>query len=202
MRQVTFGLIASMALVLMGLLPAYSADIAKIGIIDFQRVLTESDAGQAVTFLAEQAEKFDLNRDKLALWAFSGAGMLLRPFLSGEYTALRGLVAFYPLLDLTHIPQAADVYSDDELIALSPLSVVDRVETALPLYVVRAGRDRPGLNRALDTFIKQALYHNLNLETRNLPQAGHGFDMLEDSAAGRMAIARGFEFAAANLHED
>ena len=65
---------------------------------------------------------------------------------------------------------------------LCPIS--KQYQPALPLFLARAGLDRPGLNRALDTFVKQALYHNLDLEVRNLPQAGHGFDMFEDSPAG------------------
>ena len=51
-----------------------------------------------------------------------------------------------------------------------------------------------GLNRALDTFVKQALYHNLDLEMRNLPQATHGFDIFEETAAAQETIQRGIDF--------
>jgi hypothetical protein len=83
--------------------------------------------------------------------------------------------------------------------ALSPLSQLDRMPQDLPLFFTRAGLDRPGLNRALDTFVKQALYHNLDLEIRNLPRAAHGFDMFEQSAAVQDTIARGFDFIQKNL---
>ncbi len=155
-----------------------------------------SDVQTAVQFLSERGAEYGIDGGRVAVWLFSGAGMLLNPFLELEIAAL---TAFYPLLDLTHVPQAAEVFTDDELIALSPLSNIDRMKGALPIYVVRAGRDRPGLNRALDTFVKQAFYHNLSLEVRNLPAAGHGFDMLEESAAGEGAIRRGVEFMKENL---
>jgi acetyl esterase/lipase len=153
-----------------------------------------SDALEAAGFLREHGQAYGLDGDRLALWAFSGAGMLLSPFLRGEAGDLRSLVAFYPMVDLTHVPQALDVFSEEQLIALSPIAYVEAISPALPLLLVRAGLDRPGLNRGLDTFVKQALYHNLDLELRNLPAAGHGFDMLESGAAGRAAVRRALDF--------
>jgi len=47
MRLGKFGFIV-VALVSFYVLPVYAADVAKIGIIDFQSVLTESEAGKAV----------------------------------------------------------------------------------------------------------------------------------------------------------
>jgi outer membrane protein len=48
MKQGKFVLIAAMAWVMFCVIPAFAADVAKIGIIDFQRVLTESNAGKSV----------------------------------------------------------------------------------------------------------------------------------------------------------
>ncbi len=48
MRLGKFGLIVAVVLVIFYVLPAYAADVAKIGIVDFQRVLTESEAGKLV----------------------------------------------------------------------------------------------------------------------------------------------------------
>ncbi len=39
---------ACMALIMAAVLPAYGADIAKIGVIDFQRVIKESEAGKDI----------------------------------------------------------------------------------------------------------------------------------------------------------
>ncbi len=47
MRLGKYGFIV-LALVVFYVLPVYSADVAKIGIVDFQRVLTESEAGKSV----------------------------------------------------------------------------------------------------------------------------------------------------------
>ena len=153
-----------------------------------------ADVEGAIKFLAQNGEAYHLAGRKLAVWLFSGAGMLMNVLLSSDIKTPDCLVAFYPLLDLTHIPQAAEVFDDNQLMALSPLSQLDRMPPAMPMFFARAGLDRPGLNRALDTFVKQALYHNLDLELRNLPHAQHGFDMFNQSAEVQGAIARGFEF--------
>jgi len=153
-----------------------------------------ADVQGALRFLADKGEIYHLDKTKRAAWLFSGAGMLLNALLADDVQALDCLIAFYPLLDLMHIPQAAEIYRDDELMALSPLSQIDRIPPQLPMLFARAGLDRPGLNRALDTFVKQALYHNLDLELHNLPQAAHGFDMFNRSAAVQEIIERGFEF--------
>jgi acetyl esterase/lipase len=154
-------------------------------------VQAQADVRQALNFLAENDAELGLDVEKTA---FSGAGMLLGALLDGAIVRPRSVVAFYPMLDLTHIPQATGVYSEEQLIALSPLSLIDRVDSRLPLFVARAGLDRAGLNRALDTFVKQALYHNLDLELRNLPRSGHNFDMFEESTAVQETIRRGIDF--------
>jgi outer membrane protein len=48
MRRGKFGLIIAVAWVVFYVLPVHAADVAKIGIIDFQSVLMESEAGKAV----------------------------------------------------------------------------------------------------------------------------------------------------------
>jgi len=162
--------------------------------------LALQDSQTAVRFLIDESVQFGLDSDRLAVWAFSGAGMLLSPYLSGELPGLRALAAFYPMLDLTHIEQATAAHSEQQLIALSPLSHIETLAPALPILLARAGLDRPGLNRALDTFVKQALYHNLNLEVHNLPQAGHGFDFVEqNNTAVRETIKRGMDFVSSHF---
>ncbi len=43
-----FGLIGTIVLMMFYVLPVCAADVAKIGVIDFQRVLTESESGKSV----------------------------------------------------------------------------------------------------------------------------------------------------------
>jgi acetyl esterase/lipase len=162
--------------------------------------LAISDVLQAVQHLEAASETHNLDLDRIALWAFSGAGMLLRPFLEeGAAPGLRALVAFYPICDLTHLEDARAVFNQDELIALSPLGVIETMRPHLSLFIARAGRDRPGLNRSIDSFVQQSLYYNRPLELHNIPGAEHGFDMFNDIPGTRATVAHAFRFITTRL---
>ena len=65
----------------------------------------------------------------------------------------------------------------------------------LPLFVARAGQDQmPGLNRALDRFIAQAMSANLALTAVNHPSGPHAFDLFDDSATSREIVRLSLEF--------
>jgi acetyl esterase/lipase len=63
-----------------------------------------------------------------------------------------------------------------------------------PLLVVRAGRDRPDLNRSIDTFVAAAKAAALPVELVEHPDGHHAFDVLDDTDASRDAIRRVLEF--------
>ncbi len=66
MRLGKFGLIGAVALVIFYVLPAYAADVAKIGIVDFQRVLTESESGKSVQEkMQKKGREMETNLTKL-----------------------------------------------------------------------------------------------------------------------------------------
>jgi dienelactone hydrolase len=153
----------------------------------------------ALRFLGTKQDSLGINAARYALWVFSGAGMLLSPFLDGDLPGLRAVACFYPMLDLTHVEQAAEAYSEEELIALSPLSHIELMPRELPLFIARGGLDKPGLNRAIDSFTREALYHNLTVQIHNLPYEGHGFDMFGESRAARSAVRYGLAFLTQNL---
>jgi len=162
--------------------------------------LAIGDILEALSFLRAEAGVQALDMNRVVLWVFSGAGMLLRPFLEEENAhPLRGLVAFYPMLDLTHVTQARAAFADETLIQFSPLAALETMPSDLPLFIARAGLDRAGLNRAVDTLVQQALYHNLPLELHNVPDGEHGFDFLNDTSRVRATIAHALRFTRTHL---
>jgi len=61
---------------------------------------------------------------------------------------------------------------------------------APPLLVVRCGRDRPELNRAIDEFLAAAQAAGRPVELVDHADGHHAFDVLDDTDASRDAIAR------------
>jgi dienelactone hydrolase len=69
----------------------------------------------------------------------------------------------------------------------------------LPVLVVRAGLDRPQLNRDVDALIAAGLAANAPLEVLNFAGGRHAFEMLDDNDVTRTAIDRTLEFVATAL---
>ena len=70
---------------------------------------------------------------------------------------------------------------------------------APPLLLVRAGRDDPEINRAIDAFVAEALARNLPLELVNHPDGRHAFDTVDPTDASRRMIRRILGFLAERL---
>jgi dienelactone hydrolase len=68
-----------------------------------------------------------------------------------------------------------------------------------PLLVVRAGRDHPELNRAIEAFLVAALAANLPVELVNHPDGHHAFDTVDDTDRSRRVIRRVLAFLGEHL---
>ncbi|HEY7358601.1 MAG TPA: hypothetical protein VH590_19100, partial [Ktedonobacterales bacterium] len=71
-----------------------------------------------------------------------------------------------------------------------------------PMLVVRAGRDHPLNNRAIDAFVAEALSQNAPLEVINYLEGRHAFDVLDDTARTRQIIRRTLAFLRTHLSAD
>ncbi len=81
--------------------------------------------------------------------------------------------------------------TDDVTREFSPINRLRRARfTVPPLFIARAGREEPGLNAAVDTFIQVAVDRKATLDFSNHPDGQHGFDVLDDNARTREIIKR------------
>ncbi|MFG1676017.1 hypothetical protein [Micromonospora sp. NPDC049282] len=119
---------------------------------------------------------------RLALWFFSGAGLLLGDWLRDPPGWLRGLAATYPLL----APLAEWPPIDPRFHPLDALAAggVDPP----PLVLTRAGRDRPEVAAGVTAFTAAAPRHGLPLHVVDVPNGQHGFDALDHSEESRAAV--------------
>lgn len=62
-----------------------------------------------------------------------------------------------------------------------------------PIFVARAGLDRPGLLQTLDHFTDAAMAVGLDVELHNHAAGGHGFDVMDPSRRSREIITRSVE---------
>jgi acetyl esterase/lipase len=168
----------------------------------FDQVPTAAqDIAAALAFVRAQADIFQLDPDRIGVWAFSGGGPLLSDFLRAPLPYVRCLVAYYALLDLQPlIPHLADVVAATTLRHFSPLDALQQAQaTDTPLLIARAGKDRPEFNATIDEFVRAALTANLPLDLLNHPSGRHAFDTLDGDRRSQAIIAHTIAFLQQHL---
>ena len=118
------------------------------------------DVEAAVAFVRENSAEFNIDPDRICLWAFSGGGNHLATFFQKQPDYLRCIISFYARHPDTTIAAAAN--------------------NKIPYLIIRAGKDAPDLNEKIDQFVTSALAANLPVELINNPDGEHGFDFAED----------------------
>ena len=151
------------------------------------------DIGAAVDYVRNHADIFHVNPDRLCVWAFSGAGDFLGPFLHDKPPFVRCLISYYAILDLRHLTVSAEL--DKELVnRFSPVVALQAGGPGPPILVARAGQDDPAINYSVDQFVQAAFSTNQTFDLLNHPSGQHGFDTLDDHPRTREIIERTIAF--------
>lgn len=163
-----------------------------------------SDIDDLVQFVGEQAESLQVEKDALCLWAFSaGAPFGLRTALRNAPTSIRSIVSYYGLLDIQPMrPIVPATVTDSVLRELSPICYLENdAQSITPLFIVRAGLDRPDLNGITDNFITKAFTHNASITAVNHALGHHSFDILDDNERSREIIRQTLDFVRTHLEK-
>ena len=155
-----------------------------------------ADVTDLVAHVRKNAGSLGIDPERLALWAFSGGGPFLAAPLRERPAWLRGVVAYYAVLDLQQPPAGADDGISTEVrqsySAIRGLG--DDARRAAPLLVARAGLDNAWLNGGLDRFVQAAVAKGATLDLLNHPDGRHGFDILDDDARSKEIMRRTLDF--------
>jgi hypothetical protein len=136
----------------------------------------EQDFDLLLAYLAEHAANLNIDASQVAVHAVSGNVSLAFPLVENpKRIAIKAAVMYYGLGD------------------------VREFRGDLPVLLVRAGLDRPTLNRSIGTFIADALARNAPLTLLNYPGGHHGFDLIDDNDATREVIEQTFQFLKSKL---
>lgn len=137
----------------------------------------------------EQVRKLPgVDPDRIALWFFSGSGLLAADWLRDVPTWLRCLAMTYPVLQT--LPEWGVEPRFDPTLAVEDSG-------ALPILLTRVGRDRPEFVSGVGAFVDSA--HAANLEIIDVPNGRHGFDMLDHTDESRSAVTRALDWVLARL---
>jgi acetyl esterase/lipase len=169
-----------------------------------QLVEAASDLNAALKYVRSNAESFHADGDRMCVCAWSSGGELLSPLLVEKPVFVRGLVAFYALLDVQQYAPPGDAATLQYLKAFSAIAALpEDGSTLIPMMVVRAGRDEiPTLNDAMDRFVARALAINAPITVINHPAGGHGFDNQNSDERSREIIRGAIEFMRTHLRSE
>lgn len=125
-----------------------------------------------------------VDADRIAIWFFSGGGLLLADWLSAPPSWLRCVAASYPVL--APLPGwAVDP-------RFRPVEAVDRAG-ALPIVLTRAGRERAPITETVNAFVEAAHRSHVQLHVIDVPSGHHGFDVLDHTDESRWAVTTAFD---------
>ncbi|HXG63605.1 MAG TPA: alpha/beta hydrolase [Blastocatellia bacterium] len=160
----------------------------------------QSDVTDLIAYVRNNADSLNVDKDRLSLWAFSGGGPFLSQAVRDAPPYVRCVVSYYAILDLQplrkEIPAAV---ADEALREFSPFYHLGRKGKEVPpVFIARAGLDRPELNNTIDRFVQEALAKNVTIDLSNHPSGRHAFDILDDNDRSREIIKRTVDFIRAH----
>ncbi|MFF6815341.1 alpha/beta hydrolase [Streptomyces sp. NPDC012403] len=121
-----------------------------------------------------------VDADRIALWFFSGGGLLSADWLTRPPSWLRCLAASYPIL--APLPDWGLTGS-----RFHPARAVAHAG-ALPFVLLRAGRETPGIAATVEAFVNAAEGCAARLELVDVPNGHHGFETLDAPEETRPAL--------------
>jgi dienelactone hydrolase len=147
---------------------------------------TAADDVEAAVELLRRDPRVD--GERLALWFFSGGGLLAADWLREPPAWLRVLGLSYPLL--AAFPGWPVSERFDPIEALTGAG-------DLPIVLTRVGREKPEIAETVRQFVETA--SKARLEIVDVPDGRHSFDVLDDDDASRVAISRAADLVMATL---
>jgi dienelactone hydrolase len=146
---------------------------------DCRRDATREDLEALVSHLRQNATRYGIDPDDIAIWACSanlreGSRYALNP----ANTHVKAAVFYYGGIDTTYF------------------------RTDLPILVGRAGLDNSFTNTGLDNWVWRALRRNATVSSINVPNGRHGFDLFDAEETSREAVRATLAFLRANLSPD
>jgi len=158
------------------------------------------DVRAAIDHVRANAEKYNVDKDRICLIAYSAGGPLLSLAMRGDTPFVRCLVGFYAFMDIQQSDYRKTETAETAK-AFSPIAYLQEDASKIPpLFIARAGRDEvPTMDDSIDRFVKEALARNIALNLANHPQGVHGFDNQNDDARSREIIREAIEFIKIHL---
>ncbi|MFE7775800.1 alpha/beta hydrolase [Streptomyces sp. NPDC057445] len=175
----------------------YVAGLGAVGGTVDHRLHDLSDYGRAAEDVAEAVElvRSDprVDGERVALWYFSGGGLLSADLLPAPPPWLRCLAATYPVL----APLPNWGLADSRF---RPAHMV-RGAGQLPIVLTRVGLERPEIAATVEEFLTAAEDCGANVEVIDVPLGHHAFETIDHTEQAREAVERAVRSVLGHLRD-
>jgi len=138
----------------------------------------DNDIAELINYVRKNAGSLGIDKNKVFPWFFSGGGVFVAPMLRDSPDYIRGIISYYPVLDIKYFKNELPVSTTKEIInrysASFQMNNINK--TSIPMLIARAGLDSPEINKFIDDFTQIAISKNMALEFINHSKGLHGFD--------------------------
>ncbi|WP_327352612.1 alpha/beta fold hydrolase [Streptomyces sp. NBC_01304] len=165
---------------------SYVAELGAVGVIVDHRLHDLADYGRAAEDVAAAVAlvRADprVDEDRVALWFFSGGGLLSADWLAAPPPWLRSVAATYPILaPLPNWPLADRRFRPADTLPAAG---------SLPVVLTQVGLEMPEIAATVEEFRAAAKDCGADLEVIEVPGAHHGFETVDHTDETREAVRR------------
>ena len=159
-----------------------------------------ADVHDAIEYVRSNADKYQIDKERICLNAYSAGGPLLTLAMHGDMPFVRCLVGFYSFMDIQQ-SDYAKTEKPETVKAFSAITYLEKGPSKIPaMFLARAGHDEvPTMLDSIDRFAAKALSANIPITLMNHPQGVHGFDNQTDDDRSREIIRAAVEFIKTHL---
>lgn len=162
---------------------SFAASSGIVGVTVEHRLQSLADyaiAADDVASAVAQARALDeVDPDRVALWFFSGGGLLSADWLAEPPPWLRCIAASYALL--------APLPGWEVDARFRPVEAVCTAGS-VPIVLTRVGREQPEIAATVEAFTAAAERHEVAVDVIDVPDGQHSFDMLDHTDSSRAAV--------------
>ncbi|MFJ9410453.1 alpha/beta fold hydrolase [Streptomyces sp. NPDC101393] len=162
----------------------YVASLGAVGVTLDHRMHDLTDFGRAAEDVADAVEQVRadprVDGERVALWFFSGGGLLSADWLAAPPPWLRCVAATYPVL----APMPSWGLTDSRF---RPTAAV-RTAGALPIVLTRVELEIPEIAATAEEFLTAAKDSAARVEVIEVPLGHHGFETIDHTDQARDAV--------------
>ncbi|MFC2142462.1 alpha/beta hydrolase [Acidobacteriota bacterium] len=170
--------------------------------INYSTLQPASDIHDLIRHIREKADAYGFDPDNIGVWSCSANVITALTLLWNDRQEYLKCASLYYGLMLTPDKKFNDtVMKLSEQVSFSTVGIeeIKHFHQDLPLFIVRAGRDREDFNQAIDYFGSQAISHNVPLTFINYAEGRHAFDVYDDNDTSRDIIQQTLNFMRRHL---